>query len=250
MKTLDQMKIGSISKVISFVEPTIASRLMSMGIVPGISVSIMRKSLMGSTYFLQFPQLTLALEKGRGCTNCDRIIIMSVNKYQIALVGNPNVGKSSVFNLLTGLQQKVGNFPGVTVDKKSGSFLIENNISVKVIDLPGLYSLFPTSEDERVVVDVLLENLRKPSIDLILYIIDANDLERNLLLFSQIKDLNYKMIVGVNMMDTAQSNGLEINLEGLSESFGVPFIPVNGRSGEGIRRSQKKYFSSNIRMGN
>jgi ferrous iron transport protein B len=173
---------------------------------------------------------------------------MSVNKYQIALVGNPNVGKSSVFNLLTGLQQKVGNFPGVTVDKKSGSFLIENNISVKVIDLPGLYSLFPTSEDERVVVDVLLENLRKPSIDLILYIIDANDLERNLLLFSQIKDLNYKMIVGVNMMDTAQSNGLEINLVGLSESFGVPFIPVNGRSGEGIEEV-KKIISHQILYG-
>lgn len=159
---------------------------------------------------------------------------MIVNKYQIALVGNPNVGKSSIFNLLTGLQQKVGNFPGVTVDKKSGSFLIESNISVKVIDLPGLYSLFPTSEDERVVVDVLLENLKKPSIDLVLYIIDANDLERNLLLFSQIKDLNYKMIVGVNMMDTAKSNGLEINLDGLSAAFNVPFIAVNGRNGEGI----------------
>lgn len=164
---------------------------------------------------------------------------MSINKYQIALVGNPNVGKSSVFNLLTGLQQKVGNFPGVTVDKKSGSFLIENNTSVKVVDLPGLYSLFPTSEDERVVVDVLLENLQNPSIDLILYIIDANDLERNLLLFSQIKDLDYKMIVAVNMMDTSQSNGLEINLDGLTESFGVPFLPVNGRSGEGIDEIKK-----------
>lgn len=159
---------------------------------------------------------------------------MSVNKYQIALVGNPNVGKSSVFNLLTGLQQKVGNFPGVTVDKKSGHFSIDSDVTVKVTDLPGLYSLFPTSEDERVVVDVLLNNLQHPSIDLILYIIDANDLERNLLLFSQIRDLGYKMIVGVNMMDTALLNGLEINLDGLSESFKVPFIAVNGRSGNGI----------------
>lgn len=170
---------------------------------------------------------------------------MSINKYQVALVGNPNVGKSSVFNLLTGLQQKVGNFPGVTVDKKSGQFLIENNVSVGVTDLPGLYSLFPTSEDERVVVDVLLKNLKNPSIDLILYIIDANDLERNLLLFTQIKDLNYKMIVGVNMMDTAQSNGLEIDLEGLSKSFDVPFIPLSGRSGEGIE-AIKNNISSQI----
>ncbi|MCO5230230.1 MAG: ferrous iron transport protein B [Chitinophagales bacterium] len=159
---------------------------------------------------------------------------MSFSKYQVALSGNPNVGKSSVFNLLTGLHQTVGNFPGVTVDRKSGVFQLGNLGKVSIVDLPGLYSLFPSSEDERVVVDTLLGSPSSAPIDIIGYIVDANDIDRNLLLFTQIRDLGYKIVVGVNMLDTALSNGLQIDLNGLSDSFGVPFIGINGRTGEGI----------------
>lgn len=159
---------------------------------------------------------------------------MSFSKYQVALSGNPNVGKSSVFNLLTGLHQTVGNFPGVTVDRKSGVFQLGNLGKVSIVDLPGLYSLFPSSEDERVVVDTLLKSPSNAPIDIIGYIVDANDIDRNLLLFTQIRDLGYKIVVGVNMLDTALSNGLQIDLKGLSNSFGVPFIGINGRTGEGI----------------
>ncbi|MCZ2394370.1 MAG: ferrous iron transport protein B [Chitinophagales bacterium] len=159
---------------------------------------------------------------------------MSFSKYQVALSGNPNVGKSSVFNLLTGLHQTVGNFPGVTVDRKSGVFQLGQLGKVSIIDLPGLYSLFPSSEDEKVVVDVLMRGVNDSSIDIVGYIVDANDLERNLLLFTQIRDLGYKMVVGVNMLDTALANGLQIDLQGLSLSFGVPFVGINGRTGEGI----------------
>ncbi len=159
---------------------------------------------------------------------------MSVPKYQIALVGNPNVGKSSVFNLLTGLQQKVGNFPGVTVDRKSGKIELEKSGLVEVTDLPGLYSLFPSSEDERVVVNVLLKDISEKPLDAIGYIADANDLERNLLLFTQIRDLGYPVVIGVNMMDTAKDNRIEIDLDGLSKDLGVPVVPINGRNGEGV----------------
>lgn len=159
---------------------------------------------------------------------------MSHLKYQIALVGNPNVGKSSVFNILTGLQQKVGNFPGVTVDRKSGKIELEKSGSVEVTDLPGLYSLFPSSEDERVVVNVLLKSISEKPLDAIGYIADANDLERNLLLFTQIRDLGYPVVIGVNMMDTAKDNRIEIDLDGLSKELGVPVVPINGRNGDGV----------------
>lgn len=159
---------------------------------------------------------------------------MSTPNYHVALVGNPNVGKSSVFNLLTGLQQKIGNFPGVTVDRKSGLIDFHQHNAVEIIDLPGLYSLFPTSEDERVVVNVLLKDLAEKPLNAIGYIADANDLERNLLLFTQIRDLGYPMVIGLNMMDTAKSNGIEIRIDELSKDLGVPVIPINGRHGDGI----------------
>lgn len=163
---------------------------------------------------------------------------MSSNPYHIALVGNPNVGKSSVFNLLTGLQQRVGNFPGVTVDRKSGHLHLKESGSVEVTDLPGLYSLFPTSEDERVVVSILLKDIHDSPINVVGYIADTNDLERNLLLFTQIRDLGYPMVLGLNMMDTAVSNGIQIDLEQLGKDLGVPVVAINGRNGEGMEKFQ------------
>lgn len=155
------------------------------------------------------------------------------------LVGNPNTGKSSLFNALTGLNQKVGNFPGVTVDKKSGSFSIKNN-KVKIIDLPGTYSLSANSEDEK----VTQEYVEKATGDEIIVVVaDATNLKRNLLLLTQIIDLGKKVVLVLNMMDLLQRNNHEIKVQKLSMLLGIPVIPLNSRIGKGIE--ELKYAIAN-----
>lgn len=155
-------------------------------------------------------------------------------QYTIALVGNPNSGKSSLFNSLTGLNQKVGNFPGVTVDKKTGISVISDKLKAQVIDLPGTYSLYPKSADEQVTYEVLLnqDNANRP--DLIVVIADASNLKRNLLFCSQIMDLKIPIVIALTMMDIAGRKGITIDLEGLQRLMGVPVIPINPRKNKGI----------------
>jgi ferrous iron transport protein B len=154
----------------------------------------------------------------------------------IALIGNPNAGKTSLFNQLTGLNQKVGNFPGVTVDRKSGSLQLEAKRSVNIIDLPGTYSIYPRSLDEQVVFDYLNDALLKRSNVLVVVVVDASNLSRNLLLFTQIRDLGFPVILALNMMDTALRNGVHIDEEKLSRYLHVPVVSINARSGEGISK--------------
>ena len=131
----------------------------------------------------------------------------------IALVGNPNSGKSSLFNELTGLKQKVGNFPGVTVDKKTGLCKISNQLIANFIDLPGTYSLYPKRADEWVSYKVLLQQDDSIIPDMILLAVDASNLRRNLLLCSQIIDLNIHIVVVLTMMDIAKQKGIKIDIE-------------------------------------
>lgn len=163
---------------------------------------------------------------------------MTIEK--IALVGNPNSGKSTVFNQLTGLNQHIGNYPGVTVDKKEGTCKLHNNHKIKVIDLPGTYSLHPRSKDEAVVKE-LLANPQHPDFpDLIVVIADSSNLERNLLLFTQIYDLKIPVILALNMSDISAKKGINIKGEKLSELFGhTPVLFINGRAGEGITELKK-----------
>src|SRR3954469_15560439 len=135
--------------------------------------------------------------------------------YTIALVGNPNSGKSSLFNVLTGLNQKVGNFPGVTVDKKTGTSRISESLTAHIIDLPGTYSLYPKSADEQVTYEVLLNQKNADRPDLIVVIADAANLKRNLLFCSQILDLKIPMVIGLTMMDIAVQKGITIDIAGL-----------------------------------
>ncbi|MEZ4906087.1 MAG: FeoB small GTPase domain-containing protein [Saprospiraceae bacterium] len=112
--------------------------------------------------------------------------------YKIALVGNPNSGKSSLFNTLTGLQQHVANFPGVTVDKKTSLFKLKDNTKVLLTDFPGAYSLYPNSEDERIVAEILTNPKNEDYPDAIIYVADPFDLKRQMLLFTQIRDLAFQ----------------------------------------------------------
>jgi ferrous iron transport protein B len=148
---------------------------------------------------------------------------------KIALLGNPNTGKSTVFNMLTGLRQQVGNFPGVTVDKKQGSIKTPNHTQ-QLIDFPGAYSIFARSLDEQVVQDVLTNKQHTDFPDAVIYVADTANLERNLLFFSQLYDLGFPILLVLNMWDRAQSKGLRIDIEKLQQQLpAATIVTANAR---------------------
>ncbi|WP_374948925.1 ferrous iron transport protein B [Mucilaginibacter sp.] len=153
---------------------------------------------------------------------------------RVALVGNPNTGKSTLFNALTGLNQKIGNFPGVTVDKKIGYSQLPDGRRAEIIDLPGTYSLYPKSKDESIVFSVLAEKDTELTPDLVVVILDATNLKRNLLLYTQVADLKIPVIVALNMMDLAGKAAIKIDIDLLSSRLGVPVVPVSARKVEGV----------------
>ncbi len=165
---------------------------------------------------------------------------------KISLVGNPNSGKTSIFNRLTGLNQKIGNFPGVTVDKKTG-VLKTGKGDHTILDLPGIYSLYPKTQDEQIVYEILRDNSHPDYPDRIVVVADASNLERNLLLFTQVMDLGVPVILALNMSDIAEKKGLQINYDKLSELLGgVKIFPVNARNGKGINELVEKVIEEEI----
>jgi len=152
----------------------------------------------------------------------------------IAILGNPNSGKSSLFNLLTGLRQKVGNFPGVTVERKLGHFSLGGNTSCTVIDLPGTYSLYPRREDEWVSYKQLMYPDGGEKIDLAVVVADASNLRRNLLYVSQVIDLKIPVVVALTMTDLAKKRGISVDADRLAREMGVPVVVVNARTGKGV----------------
>jgi ferrous iron transport protein B len=152
----------------------------------------------------------------------------------IALVGNPNSGKSSLFNALTGLHQKVGNFPGVTVDKKTGKMNI-GDYPTTLIDLPGTYSFYPKREDEWVAYKVLMGVDSEVKTDVILLIADASNLKRNLLFCSQIIDLKIPVVLALTMNDLAAKKGIKIDITGLQADLGIPVVAVDARKNKGLQ---------------
>lgn len=166
-----------------------------------------------------------------------------------ALAGNQNCGKTTLFNALTGSNQHVGNFPGVTVDQKMGSIKGAKNCSV--VDLPGIYSIRPYTQEEIVSRDFILDG--KP--DGIINIVDATNIERNLYLTLQLLELNLPMVLALNMMDEVRANGGTVNVKKLSESLGIPVIPISAAKNEGVSEladkwymSQKSYFAEKNRF--
>ncbi len=152
----------------------------------------------------------------------------------VALIGNPNTGKTSVFNQLTGLKQKVGNYPGITVEKKEGICKLPRGVKAHIIDLPGTYSLNTTSLDESVVVELLLNRTDKDFPDVAVVVSDVENLKRNLLLFTQIKDLKIPSILVINMADRMRRKGIDLNIPLLEEKLNTKIALVSTRKGQGI----------------
>ena len=160
-------------------------------------------------------------QMGIDTTNFDRVV---------ALAGNPNTGKSTLFNSLTGLRQHTGNWPGKTVTRAEGGF-VYNSLRYKLVDLPGTYSLLSASQDEEVARDFIL--FGQP--DCTIVVTDATALERNLNLVMQVMEITDKVVVAVNLMDEARRKGLDVDARSLSRDLGIPAVPVTARTGEGVQ---------------
>ncbi|HSD06634.1 ferrous iron transport protein B [Flavobacterium sp.] len=159
---------------------------------------------------------------------------MSLKNINVALIGNPNVGKTSVFNQLTGLNQQVGNYPGITVEKKMGFCKLPNNVKANILDLPGTYSLNASSIDESVVIELLLNKNDRLYPDVALVVTDVENLKRNLLLYTQIKDLEIPTILVINMADRMESKGITLDIPYLEEHLKTKIALVSSRKGHGI----------------
>jgi ferrous iron transport protein B len=153
---------------------------------------------------------------------------------KIALIGNPNAGKSSLFNSLTGLNQKTGNFPGVTMEKLTGIWELEPKRPVEILDLPGIYSIYPKSIDEELVINILGDPQHPDFPDMAIVVADASNLKRNLLLFSQVRDLGIPTVLALNMIDVAENEGYVINSIKLARELNVEVAEVNAKKGIGL----------------
>ena len=174
--------------------------------------------------------------------------VTNKSRFTVAVAGNPNAGKTSLFNALTGLRQKVANYPGVTVETKSGTWSLDHDSSAMVVDLPGLYSLNATSIDEQIARDVLMnrENSRHskfPQPDVILLVVDATNLSRNLYLTTQVVDLGAPVVIALTMFDLAQRSEIDIDVNKLSAELGVPVVPVVARKRQGLDELARKVLA-------
>src|SRR2546421_7984218 len=153
---------------------------------------------------------------------------VSTSTALVALTGNPNCGKTTLFNALTGLRAKVGNYAGVTVERKEGRLLhAPSELNARVLDLPGTYSLSPQSLDEQIARDVLLNRLPElPAPSLIVVVVDASNLQRNLYYATQVIELGYPTLLALNMIDVAEANGHHIDTDKLAGLLGVPVLPI------------------------
>ena len=265
--TLKELPIGSMATVVTVGgEGALRQHFLDMGLIPGVDVTMVKYAPMGDPVELQIHgyELTLRLadaekieientrqpdnidatnhkkdmkkdvqhpglgEGGKYHVKADEHPLPEGEVLTFALAGNQNCGKTTLFNQLTGSNQHVGNFPGVTVDKKEG--ILKGNQNVIITDLPGIYSLSPYSSEEIVTRDFILHE--KP--DGIINIVDAANIERNLFLTMQLLELNIPMVIALNMMDEVAESGGSIDINGLEAELGVPVIPISAAKNQGI----------------
>jgi ferrous iron transport protein B len=212
----------------------LTSRLAGMGIVTNAKFRIAQVS--GGLIVIQVADTRIALGQGEASKimvykTPEEVCLPPVDKeIFVALVGQPNVGKSTIFNILTGLSQHVGNWPGKTVEKKEGVHRADN-VLIRIVDLPGTYSLTAFSEEERVTRDFIIKE--KP--DLVVLVLNAAALERSLYLLSEVLLLNHPVIVAINMLDVASNQGIQIDTNALQEALGIPVIPMVAKRNSGIK---------------
>ncbi|HBI47579.1 MAG TPA: hypothetical protein DDX93_02490, partial [Smithella sp.] len=214
----------------------ITSRLAGMGIVTNARFRIAQAS--GGLIIIQVADTKIALGQGEASKIMvskiipdDQVCLPPIEKeICVALAGQPNVGKSTIFNILTGLSQHVGNWPGKTVEKKEGVHRADN-ILIKIVDLPGTYSLTAFSEEEKVARDFIIKE--KP--DLVVLVLNAAALERGLYLLAEVLLLNRPVVVAVNMLDVASNRGIQIDTKILQDTLGIPVIPMVAKRNSGIK---------------
>ncbi len=235
--------------------------ILEMGLTPGVEVSLLKTAPLGDPLEILVRGYNLTLRKseaeninisGVHASHADEdeeVIRERINAtvhpnlgetrqlsarkksgtpLSLALVGNQNCGKTTLFNQLTGSNQHVGNFPGVTVDRKDGT--VRGHKEVTVTDLPGIYSLAPYTSEEIVTRDFIIKN----RIDGIINIVDATNIERNLYLTTQLMELDKPMVIALNMMDEVRQNGGTIDINALESALGVPVVPISASKNEGI----------------
>lgn len=251
MRHLDNEQIGAVVRVVKVHgSGAFRQRLLEMGFVKGAEVTVLKNAplrdpveymILGSHISLRHSEAAqvevcdLAEEIGdnpyNGTTDTlvDEMDPLADNVLRVALVGNPNCGKTSLFNYVTGAKEKVGNYGGVTVDSKTGSFNIDGR-NVELVDLPGTYSLTEYSPEEMYVRTFMRDN--HP--DAILNIVDAGNLERNLYLTTQIMDMNVPIVIALNMWDEFERSGDTLDIDALSRLLGATVIPITARNGKGV----------------
>ncbi|MBX2913881.1 MAG: ferrous iron transport protein B [Cyclobacteriaceae bacterium] len=165
---------------------------------------------------------------------------------RVALAGKPNAGKSSLFNLLTGLNQKIGNFPGITVDKRTGNCQLDSGTAAQVMDLPGIYSLYPRTVDEKIVTDILADRNGAHYPDCVVLVADATNLKNCMLLLTQLIDLRIPTVLALNMMDLAARSGQSIDVKALEAKLDLPVVMINGRTGQGVAEL-KNLLTTNLK---
>lgn len=236
-------------------DPTTRRRLQELGLLPGTAITMIRKAplrdpiefrVRGYHLSLRATQAALVAVVLAGddhhptASKPSSVVSNPAPMYPatrplVALVGNPNAGKTTLFNRITGLHQKVGNYPGVTVDRCEGTASLASDITARLVDLPGTYSLTPTSPDERIAIEAVTGQVAGlPAPDVVCAVVDATNLTRNLLLVTQLLETGRPLVVALTMSDLARSQGLAIDCQTLALRLGVPVIPVVATTGEGL----------------
>jgi ferrous iron transport protein B len=231
---LSEVPVQGVCKVVKVTgDKAIRKRLLEMGFVKGTEINITKQAPLGDPMELVLKgyHLSLRREEARDVNvEIDMASLTDKKKLRIALCGNPNSGKTSLFNALTGSRQHVGNWAGVTVEKKEG-YTNFGDYSVEVVDLPGTYSLTAFSMEELIVRDYIIHEAP----DVIINVIDSTNLERNLYLTTQLIELGCKAVIALNMADEARHKGIMINTQKLGELAGMPVVSTVAKTGEGVR---------------
>ena len=236
--TLRDGKTGMKFKIAEIGDSALKERLMTMGLIPGTKVQILRSAPLGDPIAIRVRSYNLAIrkadaekiavEQGRKAAKGDSFSTMST--LAVALTGNPNTGKSTIFNELTGARQKIGNWPGVTVDKKVGYTRYKDR-AISVVDLPGTYSVNARSPEEKIVIDYLMNT----KLDLVVDVVDSSNIERNLYLTVQLLEKGIPLLIDLNMQDDAKRRGVRIDTKKLEECLGMPCVETVGRSKKSTR---------------